>query len=101
MLSVRNWTGQEPLAIYFSGDAGNIVTGLVWSSWIASEAVGEGTSIIQNCIPNCAQGTDTRVPTTIALSDPEGGQFTRITETRNGTTSTVVWGSIGWPMGAA
>ncbi len=101
MLNVGNWTGQEPLELGFSGDAGNVVTGITWSTWTASGAVGHGTSIIQNCIPNCAQGSQTTVPATITLSDPEGGQFMRITETRNGTTSTVASGALGWPMTAS
>ncbi len=35
----------------FSGDAGNIVTNLAWSSWNNQSAVGEGTWGYDNCTP--------------------------------------------------
>jgi hypothetical protein len=61
--------GRRPSSIYISGDGGDIVTRLSWD-WTASHATGEGTSNIQNCIPNCAAGTDTPVPTSIVPLDP-------------------------------
>ena len=68
----------------FSGDAGDIVTDMTWSSWTTSQAVGNGTWTYQNCVPDCANGTDTPNPATIVLSDPVNGVFTCMTETTTG-----------------
>ena len=96
------FAGTEPSEIDFSGDGGNVVTDITWSSWTGTEAVGEGTSDPQSCVPNCAQGTDTPVPTTITLLDPQAGHFTQIVETRNGLTSDGSYGGQqGWPLQAA
>jgi hypothetical protein len=84
----NGYRGVEPAMIGFSGDAGNIVTGITWSSWTAARATGTGISDIQGCVPNCAQGSETPVTTTISLSAPVHGMFTAITETRNGTSAT-------------
>lgn len=100
-LIVGSWSGMRPTTIDYSADAGNIVTGISWSSWTATEAQGEGTSNIQNCIPNCAQGTQTPYPTTIMLIAPHGGHFTEITEDRNGQSTTATYGAPGWPMSAS
>ena len=78
--------GRRPRTIDISGDGGDIVTGLRWSSWRASSATGEGTSNIQNCVPNCAQGTDTPVSTSIKLTNPARGYFTKLIERRDGQT---------------
>ena len=78
--------GRRPRTIDISGDGGDIVTGLRWSSWRASSATGEGTSNIQNCVPNCAQGTDTPVATSIKLTNPAHGYFTKLIERRDGQT---------------
>ncbi len=86
VLTVGSYTGTEPAYIGFSGDAGNVVTSITWASWTATGATGTGTSNIQGCVPNCAQGSETPVSATITLSDPVGGQFTAYTETRNGST---------------
>lgn len=96
------FSGIEPSEIDFSGDAGNVVTDIVWTSWTQTRAVGEGTSELQNCVPNCAQGTDIPVATAITLLEPDGGHFTQIVETRNGLTSDGSYGSQqGWPFQAA
>ncbi|MGO9792721.1 MAG: hypothetical protein ACLP8S_25360 [Solirubrobacteraceae bacterium] len=101
-LIVGSWTGTKPSNIDFSGDAGNVVTGIRWSVWANAQALGQGTSVIQNCVPNCAQGTNTPVATTIALSDPQGGHFARMTETRNGQTIVASYGSSQtWPFSAS
>jgi len=78
--------GRRPRTIDISADAGNIVTALHWSSWRASSAAGEGTSDIQNCVPNCAQGTDTPVRTSIKFTNPAHGHFTKLIERRHGQT---------------
>ncbi len=101
ILITQNWSGVKPSELAFSADAGNIVTGISWTSWTPVQAVGQGASAIQSCVPNCAQGTTTQVPTTVMLSDPQNGHFTSLIETRNGhsTTGSYVSGD-GWPMGA-
>ena len=96
------FAGIEPSEIDFSSDGGNVVTDITWSAWMGTQAVGEGTSNLQNCVPNCAQGTDTPVATTITLLDPQAGHFTQIVDTRNGLTSDGSYGSHqGWPLQAA
>lgn len=96
VLTVSDWTGREPSEIGFSADGGNIATGLHWSSWTSTGATGNGESDIQNCVPNCAQGTHTPVATTITLSSPVNGHFTAMTETRNGQTTRWTYPSY-WP----
>ncbi len=68
----------------FSGDAGDIVTGITWLSWTGTQAVGNGTWTYQNCVPDCASGSQTLYPAMIVLSDPVKGVFTSITETTTG-----------------
>ncbi len=103
IVTMGSWSGMKPSTIDFSGDGGNIVTGIAWSSWTASSAFGQGTSNIQGCVPNCAQGTETPVSTTIALTDPRDGHFTQITETRKGETTLRASYPSGefWPQGAS
>jgi hypothetical protein len=100
-LVVGRWSGIRPTTIDFSGDGGNVVTGVAWSSWTTTQAVGQGTSDIQGCVPNCAQGSNTPVATTITLSNPQNGAFSQITESRNSLTSAASYGSNGWPLSAS
>lgn len=79
-----NWSGVKPGVIYFSGDAGNIVSGIVWSSWTANSAAGQGVWGYDDCNPNCAQGHVTSYPTTVKLSGVSVGQFTQLVETQTG-----------------
>lgn len=99
------YRGRRPTTIDISGDGGNIVTGLRWSSWTASSATAEGTSNIQNCVPNCASGTETPVATSIALMDPKNGYFTKLVERRDRHTERFVYtpGHIpdNWPGDAS
>jgi hypothetical protein len=74
----------KPRIIYFSGDAGNIVSGIVWSSWTTGSAAGQGLWGYDDCNPNCAQGRVTNYPTTVNLSAVSHGQFTQITEIQTG-----------------
>ena len=104
VLIAGSYRGRRPSNIDISGDGGNIVTGLRWD-WTASHATGEGTSNIQNCVPDCASGTDTPVPTSIVLLDPTDGYFTKLVEQRNGQTE-VFYYTPGqypddWPGGAS
>jgi len=85
VLNVRNYSGIKPGVIAFSGDGGYVITGIVWSSWGPTEADGTGTSDIQGCVPDCATGSETPYTDTIVLSDVQGGQFTQVSSTRDGT----------------
>jgi hypothetical protein len=99
---IGSYAGVKPATIDFSGDAGNVVTGISWSVWTTSQATGEGASGIQSCVPNCAQGTTTQVPTTIALSNPQGGHFTHLIETRRGQRLVASYSSkASWPLSAS
>jgi len=95
------WTGTKPAEIDFSGDASNIVTAIHWSLWTPTTAVGEGTSGIQSCVPNCASGKVKYVTTAITLSAPRGGHFTHIIEIRDGRSLQARYGSPPWPLGAS
>jgi hypothetical protein len=83
-VTLGTWTGIEPTLLQFSGDAGNIVIDISWSSWNDSAAVGEGTWGYDDCIPDCAGGVVKDFPTRITLSDPSDGRFTRLTEDQSG-----------------
>ena len=61
-LVVGSYRGQRPRNIYFSGDAGNIVDNLRWSTWTSSHAAASGWSLIQGCVPDCATGAEIQVP---------------------------------------
>jgi hypothetical protein len=100
VVAIGQFTGRAPSEIDFSADGGNVVTGLRWQSWTASEAAGQGTSGIESCVPNCAEGSVRYVPTTITLSSPVNGKFTAVTEKRIGQTLTVKW-PVQWPLGAS
>lgn len=84
VLTAGTYTGTKPTKIYFSGDAGNVVTGIKWTSWTATQAIGAGTSEIDSCIPDCARGTVKYVVALVTLAGPVNGRFTVITEKRNG-----------------
>jgi hypothetical protein len=83
-VTIGHWTGREPVAIYFSADAGDIATNLTWSHWSADSALATGTWHYLNCRPNCASGASTPYPVTISLSQPAGGKFTKLVEQTSG-----------------
>jgi serine/threonine protein kinase len=58
----------EPAQIVTSGDGSGFVKGLTWSGWGTAVALGSGLLEIDNCIPDCAQGTFTGYPATVTLS---------------------------------
>ena len=99
-LITSGWSGIRPTTIDFSGDGGNIVTRIHWSSWTQTGAVGTGTSDIQGCVPNCAQGTETPVSTKITFSKPVTGHFTKVIEVRDGITLVARYGRPAWPGSA-
>ena len=74
----------EPSAIYLSADGNGDLTGITWSSWTTYSAEGAGVINVNNCQPNCAQGTTVNVPVSIGLSAPTGSNspyFTAMTIT--------------------
>jgi hypothetical protein len=94
------WSGIRPTTIGFSGDGGNIVTRIHWKSWTQTGAVGTGTSDIQGCVPNCAQGKETPVLTKVSFSEPVNGHFTKVIEVRDGITLVARYGRPAWPGSA-
>ena len=100
VLTVGSYSGTRPSEIAYSGDATNVVTGLSWSSWSATGATGTGTSDIDNCVPSCAAASPNNVSTTITLSAPVNGKFTKMTETRNGSTTNYTYPSD-WAQSAS
>ena len=91
VLPIVGYTGREPSTIAFSADAGDILTNLSWTSWTRTEAVGYGVSIYDNCIPYCAAGKTTPESTSVVVSDPFNGRFTKIVEYRMGRSETFIW----------
>jgi serine/threonine protein kinase len=100
VLAAGDYHGIKPKEIDFSADAGNIVTGITWSSWTAAKAIGSGTSDIDTCIPNCAAAPTDLVATMLVLSQPVDGHFTVISEVRNGTTQAFVYPNA-WALNAS
>ena len=99
-LVAGSYSGIKPRDVYFSGDGGNIVTKIKWNRWTHARAVGHGTSNLQGCVPNCAQGTETPVATSVTFSRPRGGHFTKVVEVRAGQTLVAHYGRPFWPEGA-
>jgi serine/threonine protein kinase len=91
LLVVGTYSGTKPTEIGYSGDGTNVVTGISWGSWAATGATGEGTSDIDSCVPSCAAASPDDVITKITMSDPVNGHFTKMTETRNGSTQTYTY----------
>ncbi len=79
-----SWAGIEPNVVQISGDAGNIVGNMTWTSWNSQSAVGYGLWGYDDCNPDCASGTVTGYPATISFSDPSFGRFTELTEVTTG-----------------
>jgi len=74
----------KPQTIYFSGDAGNIVSNIDWTTWGPSTGVGTGRWMYDDCVPNCAEGSTTFYDAVITVSALSGGQFTQLTEQQTG-----------------
>lgn len=47
---------KPPSVVLTCGDAGLIAKGLTWSEWTGKSASGEGTGIVETCVPDCATG---------------------------------------------
>jgi hypothetical protein len=79
----------KPDTIYTAADGSGILSGITWSSWTAVNAEGSGSINLNNCDPNCAQGTVVDVPVSIGLIDPVNGSFNAMTVTDHaGNTNT-------------
>ena len=83
-MTLGSWAGIEPNVVAISGDAGNIVSDMTWTSWNSEVAVGHGTWGYDDCNPDCASGTVTDYPATITFSEPSFGRFTVLTEVTTG-----------------
>ena len=53
-----------------SGDGTTSLSRMTWLTWNAVEAIGTGTEKLDDCTPNCAQGTLHAVAVRVALSKP-------------------------------
>ncbi len=58
----------EPTQIVTTAAGSGYVRSLTWSGWGDSQAVGTGVLEVDDCNPNCAQGTFTGYPATVTLS---------------------------------
>jgi hypothetical protein len=58
----------RPKQITTSGDGSGYVKNLAWSNWGAPQATATGVMELNNCQPNCAQGTYTGYPATVTLA---------------------------------
>jgi hypothetical protein len=83
-VTIGQWTGSKPQTIWFSGDSGNIVTNIDWSSWGQDVGHGEGTWHYDNCDPDCAEGTETDYPASLTVTGASGPQFTVLQEVQSG-----------------
>ena len=87
-LVAGTFDGTKPSVIQFSGDDGDVVTGIQWSSWGHLSATGRGTVGLNDCTPSCAEGTTRYAAATITLSAPDAkGEWTVITEADTGRTT--------------
>jgi hypothetical protein len=58
----------KPQHIMLLGDNTWNIDNLVWTSWSGAGARGTGIEFRVTCVPNCAQGSATYSPVTIALT---------------------------------
>ena len=58
----------EPVQIVTTGDGSGFLKDLTWSGWGTATAQGTGLLEVDNCNPNCAQGTFTGYQATVTLS---------------------------------
>jgi hypothetical protein len=64
------YASTKPARIITSADGSGYVENLAWTGWGSAEAQGSGVLEVDDCNPNCAQGTYTGYPATVALSQP-------------------------------
>ena len=76
----------KPAQVIIScADANFRARSIDWSSWTATEARGRGTALVNDCEPNCAEGTFRRFPIRLRAFRPRmtggcvpGSLFTRL-----------------------
>ena len=81
----------RPAQIIYTGDGSGVLGGftgngplprfgrLHWSSWTNIQAHGSGAVWLDDCTPNCAEGTFHPYAVSIRAFAPHGGHFTRLT----------------------
>ncbi len=86
----------KPSEIIYTGDGSQFFAGegtkkagkLDWTVWNRTEGLGTGEQWIDNCTPNCAGGTFSKVPVTLKAYRPEKASkyfiFTRLKVTYTG-----------------
>lgn len=58
----------KPSTVLLSGDGSGLMKSVRWSGWGTPVATGFGIYELDNCVPDCAQGTYRSSPATITLS---------------------------------
>lgn len=74
--------GVAPATLTLGSD--NMINGITWSRWTATEAVGAGQQMVDNCVPDCADAQVSWEPVTVTLSQVSDGHFTWFTESSAG-----------------
>ncbi len=80
----------RPAQIIYTGDGSGVLGGfdggrgkgfghLSWTRWTTGSAYGHGADWIDDCRPDCADGTFTAHKATVNAFRPRGGRFTRLT----------------------
>ena len=93
----------KPASILYTGDGSGILGGfdgtgavhpgrLMWQTWTATRATGSGADWIDDCRPNCANGTFKAHAVKVVAFRPEGGHFTRLTLSFHGAHGAKKWG---------
>jgi hypothetical protein len=81
----------RPAQVIYTGDGSGILGGfsgngplrrfgrLNWSLWSHRRAAGSGAVWLDDCTPNCAQGTFHPYAVRVSAFDPQAGHFTHLT----------------------
>lgn len=81
----------RPAQIVYTGDGSGVLGGfdgrgpyprfgrLRWSLWNRQRALASGAVWLDDCTPNCAQGTFHPYAVTVRAFKPQSGHFTRLT----------------------
>lgn len=69
------WIGRNPSPQQPGSQFGHIA----WTSWTATTAAGIGVEWLDNCKPNCAEGTYFPQKVKLAASRPAAGVYSRLT----------------------
>jgi hypothetical protein len=71
--AVESWDGRyavRPSRFIYTGDGSGYLTITTWSSWTRSGATGTGYDHVDNCVPDCADGTFRVYPASFTFSNP-------------------------------